>query len=162
MSLQDCSLFCSRAVNCSNAGTCTSSGTCQCDKGYYGDTCQYKACPACVHGTCNNATGGCECEQNYYDATCSTYCAANETCSSHGTCDSVGACACDVNYYTKVFMSTDSAGVMVNALISQNCSTYCDANVTCSSHGTCSNLGDCNCSANYYGTVRQVALIYRC
>jgi hypothetical protein len=79
-------------------GKCTN-GTCSCDKGWNGDTCNFRSCgvndTCSSHGTCDQTTFSCTCDAGFNGATCEfADCGKGpngKVCSGRGTCDAKSA-----------------------------------------------------------------------
>jgi len=94
--------------NCYNNGSCevdniTSQSSCKCNKGFYGEYCQFKECDEqCILNNGQCIEGKCHCPNNKIGHNCSiTFC--KNYCNNNGICvkdsNDKYVCTCNEDYF---------------------------------------------------------------
>jgi len=153
---------------CSGHGKCVNYNKCHCDKGYYGEECQFTTCfgtnsthPNVCNGrgiciekdTCSCSTypstptlwGGPECQYPKCFGKLST---ENGVCSNHGNCIAPDECQCNSGYAGDFCQLAICFGKVSN-----------DPTV-CSSRGYCTQPNQCICNEGYIGEECQIPICF--
>eukprot|EP01080_Neovahlkampfia_damariscottae_P010539 gene10539-3059_t len=119
---------------CSSNGICKLNNKCECNKGYYGNECEFMECFNQTDNRCSsngNCTKPniCECKRGYAGLICSNIICFNEsnplnTCSSKGNCTKPDTCECKDGFIGKNCEIELKVSKLFNSTIASLSSSY--------------------------------------
>merc|ERR1711968_246076 len=150
---EDCSFkVCPK--NCWNNGVCAANGTCMCKEGFFGEACEWLACPknpdvvvsqmgpsgnqpaqCSGHGVCDGYIGKCRCDKSWHGKACGMK-RCEHGCGGHGRCGN-GTCICDSGW------RGDFCDI-------PTCKRDPKTGIACSGHGQCKD-DVCECDGGWQG-----------